>query len=315
MRIGSDLSLDSLQVAARQYGVIGNEDLKRDGLSSDAIRRRVRNGQLQEIRPQTFRIPGSAPMYEQDLMAVQVWVGQTCRISHRAAAKLMRLDGFNKEILEITTSRNMRAEDVIVHRVSDVRLFDKSFIGPLVATTPARTLLDLGSVADLDTVEDALECALRRRLTTIGALNWELERSGGQGQPGTKILSELLAVRPKGYVPLASRLEIKIGRTLRITPLPRYVRQLRVETRVGERYPDFAFPEYTVAIEGDGYDSHGGRKAWLYDKQRDRALEALGWDVIHVTWEDITEREEELVADLHLRLCRKGWNPPIQPSL
>jgi hypothetical protein len=276
MRIGSDLSLDSLQLAARQYGVIGGGDLKRDGHSADAIRRRVRNGQLEQVRPQTYRIPGSSPTYEQNLMAVQVWIGQTCRISHRAAAKVMRFDGFEEEILEITTSRSVRAEDVIVHRVPDIGPYDKYFLGRLVTTTPARTLLDLGSVADLEAVEDAVEYALRRKLTTIGALRWELERGGGRGQPGTGILSELLAVRPRGYIPLMSKLELKIERILRVTPLPAYVRQIPIATRVGERRPDFQFPEYRVAIEGDGYDSHGGRKAWLYDKQRDRALEALG---------------------------------------
>ena len=88
-----------------------------------------------------------------------------------------------------------------------------------------------------------------------------------------------------------------------------------MKTRVGSRWPDFVFPEYTVAVEGDGYESHGGRKAWLYDKQRDRALEALGWDVIHVTWEDITQRPDEFIADLYLKLRRKGWNPPVQQSL
>ncbi|HYN37132.1 MAG TPA: DUF559 domain-containing protein, partial [Actinomycetota bacterium] len=152
--------------------------------------------------------------------------------------------------------------------------------------------------------------ALRRRLTTVAALHWELKTEGGQGQAGSRALSELLKVRPRNYIPMASRLETKIDRVLRVTPLPAYVRQFTVRTRVGDRRPDFAFPTYTVAVEGDGYDQHGGRKSWVYDNERHRALEALGWDVIHVTWDDLRYRRNEFIQDLYTKLIRKGWTPP-----
>ena len=304
-----------LEVAAGQYGVVGRDDLRRADLSTAAIWRRVQGGQLEQLRPGAFRVAGTPPSWEQDLMALQVWVGQHCRISHRSAARLWKLDAFNEVILEITTIRNLRVGDgVIIHRVPNLKLLDRTFVGPLAITTAARTLLDLGAVADIDRVEDALESALRRKLTTVGALNWEVERN--RGQPGVRTLARLLADRPQNHVPMASRLETVIDRVLRVTrPLPQYVRQFVIKTRVGDRIPDFAFPQFTVAVEGDGYDNHGGRKAWVYDKQRDRALEALGWDVIHVTWEEIHERREEFVADLYRTLCRKGWNRPTQLSI
>ena len=116
----------------------------------------------------------------------------------------MRLDGFEEEILEITTTRNLRAEGVVVHRVPHLRFHDKAFTGPLVTTTAARTLLDLGAVADFEAVEDGLECALRRKLTTIAALNWELDRTRNRGLSGTRVLEKLLSVRPRNYNPKKS---------------------------------------------------------------------------------------------------------------
>ena len=243
-------------------------------------------------------------------MAVQVWAGRDSRISHRSAAQLMKMDGFNENFLEISSTRRLRAEDVTAHEFPNLCGYDKAFMGPLVVTTAARTLLDLGAVVDIDRVEDALEDALRRRLTTLKALCWELEKEGGPGHRGTQTLAKLLKVRPRNYVPMGSRLEIRIDRVLRVTPLPSYVRQYAIQTRVGDRRPDFAFPQFTVAVEGDGYNAHGGRKAWVYDKQRDRALEALGWDVIHVTWDDLAHRRDEFVEDLFRTLINKGWEPP-----
>ena len=316
MQIGARRKPAYLEIASKQFGIVGREDLKRDGLSASALWRRTQSGQLEELRPGAFRLPGSTPGWKQDLMALQVWAGPNSRISHRAAARLWKLDGFDEEILEITTTRRIKPnDDAVVHRVPHLNCHDRALIGNIVATTPARTLLDLGAVADIDLVEDALECALRKRLTTIGALDWELKRGRGRGHRGARYLARLLSVRPRDHVPMASRLEIRIDRLLRVSPLPSYERQYTIQTRVGLRRPDFAFPTFKVAIEGDGYDSHGGRKAWIYDRQRDRALEALGWDVIHVTWDDIHQRRDEFIADLCAVLKRKGWNPPVQLSI
>ena len=247
-------------------------------------------------------------------MAVQVWAGSEMRVSHRSAARLFGLDGFRDDLFEITTPRRLKAPDVVVHQVARLKGYDNTSVGPFRTATIARTLLDLGSVVGRDDVEDALENALRRRLTTLAALHWELEREGGRGHPGSQTLARLLRVRPRDHVPMASRLEIRIDRTLRSTPLPPYVRQYEVVTRVGMRRPDFAFPEFTVAVEGDGYDQHGGRKRWIYDNERNRALEAMGWDVIHVTWDDIEHRKAEFVHDLYTKLIRKGWSPPPRAS-
>jgi very-short-patch-repair endonuclease len=307
----SDPRPDYRATASQQFGVVSREDLERAGVSGAAIRRRILKGELERLRPGAYRITGSPKCWEQEVMGVQVWSGSASRISHRSAARLMKLDGFDEKVLEISTTRRLRRQDdVIVHEVSHLKQYDKTYIGPFRTTTAARTLLDLGGVSDVDSVEDAVEDALRRRLTTLAALEWELKQEGGRGHPGSKILRELLRVRPRDYVPMASRLEIRIDRVLRVTQLPPYARQFKVCTRVGDRWPDFAFPDFTVAIEGDGYNSHGGRKAWLYDRQRDRALEALGWDVMHVTWDDITRRRDEFIHDLYLKLIRKGWNPP-----
>lgn len=62
---------------------------------------------------------------------------------------------------------------------------------------------------------------------------------------------------------------------------------------------DFAYPEILLAIEADGFRHHGDKAGWNRDLARRNALTALGWRVIHVTWDDLRERPREIVR--HLR--------------
>lgn len=168
-------------------------------------------------------------------------------------------------------------------------------------------MLDLGAVSPVDTVEYALEDLLRRKLSTLAALRWELRTQGGRGVPGSAILSELLAARPDGYVPTDSGLEVDVDRVLRSLVLPPYRRQLVIKTRSGVRRPDFAFPDYTFAIEAKSFKHHSGRTAWESDNQRDEALRAEGWDILYATWEDVHKRRAQFVHDIYLRLRQNGW--------
>ena len=160
----------------------------------------------------------------------------------------------------------------------------------------------------LETVEYAIEDMLRKRLSTLAALRWELRTQGGQGVPGSATLSELLQARPDGYVPTDSGLEVDVDRVLRPLVLPPYVRQLVIQTRAGERRPDFAFPDHTFAIEAKSYKHHSGRRAWDSDNRRDEALRAEGWDILYATCEDVHKRRDQFVRDVYLRLQRNGWD-------
>ncbi|HYR63338.1 MAG TPA: DUF559 domain-containing protein [Actinomycetota bacterium] len=55
-------------------------------------------------------------------------------------------------------------------------------------------------------------------------------------------------------------------------------------------YIDFAYPEARLAIEVDSHRHHSSRKDWAGDRARNGELVALGWRILHITY-------EELVAD------------------
>jgi very-short-patch-repair endonuclease len=61
---------------------------------------------------------------------------------------------------------------------------------------------------------------------------------------------------------------------------------------------DLAYPERRLIIEAHSYRWHSGRKEWDRDIQRDKDLRRLGWRIIYVTYEDLTQRPEQVIADV-----------------
>ena len=258
--------------ARLKHGVLSRQDVVACGVSPQTVTRWARIGRLQMVLPGAFVLPGVPVSWKQRLLCALEWAGPEARISHRSAAALLELDGFPEGVIEVTTTLKRKPPDgLVVHRVRRMSPHDSTTVGPIRTSTPARIILDLGAVSSFDKVECAVEDILRRKLSSLAALHWELRTQGGQGVPGSGTMKRLLQVRPKGYAPTASRLELKIDRVLRSLVLLFYARQHVIETRLGERRPDFAFPDYKFAVEGDSYAHHSGRRAWERDNQRDRA--------------------------------------------
>ena len=86
--------------------------------------------------------------------------------SHRAAARLHRLDGFDgEEVLEVSvpSKRRSGASGLVVHRVAALEPRTSSRVNGLPTTGLARTLVDLGSVCPAERVHQALDDAASPR--------------------------------------------------------------------------------------------------------------------------------------------------------
>jgi very-short-patch-repair endonuclease len=230
------------------------------------------------------------------MAACLAW-GEGAVVSHRAAAALWGLAGFVAELIELTVPRSRRrAGPGIIHR-HPLPSSDVTVVEGLPVTTPARTLLDLASVAPRDKVEEALDDALHRGIVTIAGLRRRLAAVARPGRPGIATMRALLEARdPAAAVP-ESVFERRLLRALRAAGLPTPV--LQHEIRDGGRLVavvDFAYPEAKLAIEADGYRWHSGRARWDHDRARRNRLTLLGWRVIHVTWTDLSNRPQHVIA-------------------
>jgi len=85
------------------------------------------------------------------------------------------------------------------------------------------------------------------------------------------------------------------------------VRQLRVDVTLSKWYRiDFAWPELLVAVEAEGFEWHGSRARRKADTIRVAALERLGWRVLVVTWDDVTQRRAETLDRIAMALAERA---------
>src|SRR5260221_1321714 len=117
----------------------------------------------------------------------------------------------------------------------------------------------------------------------------------GRGRPGVGLMRELLLERDAG-VP-DSGFERRVLRMITNAGLPWPVQQHEVRTG-GRRVAtvDLAYPELRLAIAADGYRWHSGKVRWQRDRRRSNALMLMGWRIIHVTLDDVTQRPDAVIS-------------------
>ena len=111
--------MDWQSVARKQQGLIVRGQLLRSDIDANAVKRLLRRGVLEEALPNVYRLPGAPRTWLQALMAVCLWAGDGAVASHRAAAALWGLDGFDEGPLEVTTTKkNQLGVRFRIHRAT-----------------------------------------------------------------------------------------------------------------------------------------------------------------------------------------------------
>ena len=194
--------------------------------------------------------------------------------SHHLAGVLHGLDEVRLDGIWVTLPRsaNGRRKGVSRRDLSADRIVQ---VGGLPCTDGLQTLVDLAPwLSDL-VWEQALESALRKRLTTVVAL----ERLPTEG------IRRVLRLRPPGAPATESLLETLMVQLARTVPgLANPVRQLWIDAARARL--DLAWPELGLFVELDG-QQHLGQP--VYDARRETAVvAATGWLCGRFTWREVT---------------------------
>ena len=289
------------RLASSQYGVFSRAQAIGNGGTKSAIRRRVEAGRWQQLTPGVYRVAGSPSSWRQKLLAECMAWGDEAVASHCSAAALWMLAGFERvTVIEITVARtrSRRNSRHVVHWLSPLTAAETTILEAIPVTTPTRTIIDIASVSSRETLEIALDDALRRRITSIPRLQWQLKESA-RGRPGIVILRSLIDARSGSAAIPQSVFETRVLRILKGTGLPKP--ELQYHIREGPKVVaivDFAFPTLRLAIEADGYRWHSGRLRWEHDLARRNALTSMGWRVLHITWSALFDRPESVIRTI-----------------
>lgn len=283
-------------IASRRVGVFTRSEALEVGASPRVIDYRLHIGRWEPLHPGVYRIAGATPgSWRQAIVAACLAAGPPAVASYRAAGRVWAfVDG---QALEVTVlrGRRLRLRGVVAHEAARLDPVDVTTKDDIPVTSPTRTVIDLAGVLAEDELEEVLDDALRRGLTTPRRIRWRLEQLGNRR--GSATLRRLLDARdPRAAAP-KSRLETRVLRAMRRGGLPMPERQFPIRHRgrvIG--IVDFAYPDAKLAIEADGYRWHSGRRRWEHDLGRRNALTALGWRVLHVTAQAL-ERDPGVVVE------------------
>jgi hypothetical protein len=286
----TDKRIDARKIAFTQYGLLSLEQAEAAGWSKKGLRT-----SWERFLPGVYRAPEVEPSWHQSAMGLCLWGGAGTALSHSAAASLLRLKGFTEgDLHAVSTKRDQRLPDwAHVHRVREL-CPGTGRVQAIRVTPPWITLLDVSHLVAPNEAGRALDDALRRGLVSLSQMAWALETFGGRGHPGTARLRILLTERGaigSRYVPPESDLEEYLYKLVATAAdLPEPVRQYRIWDGTQWRRFDLAWPEYRLAVEVDGWETHGTREAFQNDRTRDANMLAIRWRTLRFTWHDVVDR-------------------------
>jgi Transcriptional regulator, AbiEi antitoxin/Protein of unknown function (DUF559) len=287
------------EVAARQHGVIARWQLLRLGLSGKAIDYRVKVGRLHVIHRGVYAVGHKRLTLDGRRIAAVLACGDGAALSHRDAAAAEGIRQCNRRVFEVTVPRKQRARPGIELHYARLPSDEVTTVRGIPATTVSRTLLDLAAVCPRREVEKAMKEAEVARLTSPLSLPQLVARHPGhRGTPTIRAILTSLAAGEEitREEVVALFLSLIDGANLPRPELNRWI--------AGHEC-DCAWPRERVMAELDGYAVHGTRQSFESDRERDRALQAMGWRVVRITWRQLCDSPEAVVRDVRALLAER----------
>ncbi|MEA2390075.1 MAG: hypothetical protein QOK31_184 [Solirubrobacteraceae bacterium] len=232
-------------------------------------------------------------------MAAVLAAGPGAVLSHRSAAALWSLRRYDGTPEATVWPRRRSRAGLRLHAAA-LPADEVTEHDGIPVTTPARTLLDLASILDPSAFERALHEAEVQRLHGPLSLVDLLTRHAGAR--GTGALRKALNRALIGIDITRSELEHRFLAFLddQKLPRPRSNAILPLTDRTIEA--DCVWTPARLIVELDGHATHSTRRGFERDRARDRALQAVGWRVVRITWRQLHDDPSAVARDLRALL-------------
>lgn len=288
-------------LAARQHAVFGLDQLAELGLTPRTVQKRAATGRLHRIHQGVYSLVPPKLLTRDGLwMAAVLACGPSAVLSHRSAAALLELRAWGHTEIEVTVPGRAprKRAGIAVHRSTTLRPRDTTRVRKIPCTTVSRTQLDIAEVLDRRGVERALDQAEILEVLDARALHEQL--SHNPTRPGTPRIRAVLEDYHAGSTVSWSELEERFLALIRAAQLPEP--ELNAWIVMPDRAPaicaDFVWWAQRLVVETDGHATHRTREAFERDRRRDQRLATAGWRPIRVTWRQIINQRDEVVATL-----------------
>ncbi|WP_375482346.1 type IV toxin-antitoxin system AbiEi family antitoxin domain-containing protein [uncultured Jatrophihabitans sp.] len=318
----------ALPSAPGQFGVVTARQAYAAGWTSAALRHAVAVGTLRRLRAGVYAVPAprtgdAAVDAASDLRQAAVAVAIAHRRSTLTAASALVVYGV--PLLDpspqpcVTFARRFRGhiDGAHLHRA---RLWTGQIrrLGPVLLTTPERSLADLARERGVDAGVVSADAGLRLGVCSSADLDAAVQDC--RGWPFARRAAEALtAAHPGAESALESLSRLRITRAG--LPAPR----TQVEIRVSDRFVgrvDFYWDEPGVVGEADGRGKYTDPQVLYDEKRRQERLEAAGLIVVRWGWAELADFTTT-AARLRSALARgtgrpadlRGWTTTCHPRV
>ncbi|MDY6052366.1 MAG: DUF559 domain-containing protein [Rothia sp. (in: high G+C Gram-positive bacteria)] len=173
----------------------------------------------------------------------------------------------------------------------------------MAVTAPLDTVLHCMRVMDFEEALVLADSSLRQieYQELVGALRG----MSGRGSVQARLIAD--TVSPLSESPGESLLRLFLMRC----GLPRPVEQYVIGVYGQQFRADFAWPDFNIIVEFDGqikYTQFGQREdVFGRQNEREALLRGQGWEVLRVTWDELTQRPHDLKTKVERAFCRARY--------
>lgn len=277
-------------IATGQWGRVAWCQLVAVGIDRHTIQRWLRDGRLHSVHHGVYAVGHTAPSVEADYMAAVLAGGPGAVLSHRSAARLLRLlrrAAAPPPEITVPSTAGRRRPGIVVHRVPASAARDRAIVAGIPVTAVPRVLLDLAPSTAPDELARLCHEAWIHHRTTPAQIESCIARhphKKGAAKLRRALGSDVtLSQLESGFVSLLARHALPLPRTNVV--------------RRGDRV-DCHWPRHGLTVELLSYGFHASRQAFERDVGRRRRSNHVAY-----TYGDVFERGAATIADLRGRLA------------
>jgi hypothetical protein len=287
------------EVATSQGGVVSVDQLRDAGVSRRSAAYRAEVASLHRIHRGVYAVGHRSLARAGLLRAALLVCGEGAAISHGTAAAFWGITDRRPALTDVIVrcEQGRKIDGIRSRRCRYPSRNELVVRAGVTCTTPSRTLVDLAGSLGTPSLRRAVERAAVLKLLDLGAI--DLALSEARRRPGIRHLRAVLEDwrTPDGSVPdVRSDFEALVLPRMVAMGVPRPSTNVRLHVG-GERLTvDFLWRSHLLVVETDGGGSHETPVAFRRDRKRDQLLLASGYRVARVTWDQMRDEREGVIA-------------------
>jgi very-short-patch-repair endonuclease len=277
----------------RQDGLLSRSQARRQGISLQAVRRRVRAGVWTEVHPGVYLVEGHALTSRSRVRAGWLWAGPDAVVDAAAAAYWHGLTDRPPPRIGVTVGPRTRRvpPDMIRMRRRTLPSPDVTSRDGIALTGRALTVLE--TAAGHPDPITFLDRALQGSATFDELYASYCRNSGAHGMRRARDLLVSAADNADSIAERRLVAGLRRARLDAVQGLP-----------LGDWTIDIAFPAARLAVEVDSWAWHTDPVRFARDRTKGNAIVAAGWRLLRFTLRDVTEHVERCVELIRAELTR-----------